>query len=273
MHGLSFEFFAPRSHAGSLRLLCAQQHLVRFAPKFVSVTRSASMGHRAHLDVVASTLRVFPSTAPHVLLCALPGDMSRELGAYARLGVRHLVLLMGDHRRTPVQKGAAELVSLVRRTYGDAFYIDVAAYPDGHPMSATVYDDVRSLARKVRCGANSAITQCFYNPDAYCRLQDELYRLGISVPVTPGIMPTLSHAYMSRFILPSGVDVPSWILKRLDALRDCSASVIDFGEDVARALCDSLAERGATDFHLYTLNDHQTVGRVCQHILGPASAG
>nr|AAM75976.1 5, 10-methylenetetrahydrofolate reductase [Candidatus Tremblaya princeps] len=272
MPGLSFEFFAPRSHAGSIRLMCAQQVLSRFVPRFVSVTRSTSLGQQAHIDTIASTLSVFPRTAPHVLFCQCPRALARELRAYELLGIRHLVLLRGDNGIAPGSIGAPELVSMVRRSYGEAFYIDVAAYPDGHPMSSTIFEDVRALARKVRCGANSAITQCFYNPDAYYRLQDELQRLGVSLPVTPGIMPVLSHDYMSRFILPSGVDVPAWILKRLEALRYCSASVLEFGTDVALSLCESLAARGASDFHLYTMNDHRAVWRVCEHVLGSADA-
>lgn len=258
---LSFEFFPPKTQEGLTNLVAAARKLSACNPHFFSVTFGAGGSTRAGTIETVALLNKETgiNVAPHL---ACIGTSKQEiceiLKQYQSTGIRRLVALRGDIPSGMVNAGelhhASELVALIRAETGDHFYIEVAAYPEFHPQAKTMTDDVLNLKRKFEAGANSAITQYFFNPDAYFYFLDDCARAGIHMPVVPGIMPITQFSSLARFSDTCGAEIPRWIRKRLESYGDDVASIQSFGLEVVTGLCERLLAGGAPGLHFYTLN-------------------
>jgi methylenetetrahydrofolate reductase (NADPH) len=269
---LSFEFFPPKTQEGveKLRATCAQLALLK--PKFVSVTFGAGGStQQGTLDTVVEMAQEGFEAAPHLSCIGSSKESLREiLGAYREHGIRHIVALRGDLPSGMGEVGelryASELVSFVRAEHGDWFNIEVAAYPEYHPQARSPKADLENFARKVKAGANSAITQYFYNADAYFRFVDEAKKLGVDVPIVPGIMPITNFSQLMRFSEMCGAEVPKWIARRLESFGDDREAIRAFGLDVVTGLCQRLVKEGAPGLHFYTLNGAAATRTVCERL-------
>ena len=257
---LSFEFFPPKTPEGAAKLRTARQQLYPLKPEFCSVTFGAGGStQEGTFATVAEILAEGVSAASHFSCVGATRDTVRQqLVTLRDMGVQRLVALRGD---LPSGYGlggefqyASDLVAFVRAEFGDAFYIEVAAYPEFHPQARSPQDDLQAFATKVKAGANSAITQYFYNTDAYFRFVDDAYKLGVDIPVVPGIMPITSSTQLLRFSDACGAEIPRWIRLRLQAYGDDIASIRDFGHEVVLDLCDQLRTAGVPGLHFYTMN-------------------
>jgi len=256
----SLEFFPPRTEEGAAKLRATRRELAALKPAFCSVTFGA--GGSTREGTLATVLEIRAEGlqgAPHISCIGSTRDGIRDvLAQYRRHGIRHLVALRGDLPSGSADVGdfryANELVRFIRDETGDWFHIDVAAYPEYHPQSRTPDDDLASFQRKVDAGANSAITQYFFNPDAYWRFVDACAARGMNVPIVPGIMPISSFTKLARFSDACGAEIPRWIRRRLEAFGDDAASLRAFGLDVVTSMCRALIERGTPGLHFYTLN-------------------
>jgi len=256
----SLEFFPPRTDDGVAKLRAARVEFARLKPSFCSVTFGA--GGSTREGTLATVLEIRADGmegAPHISCIGSTRDGIRDvLDQYRRHGIRHLVALRGDLPSGTADVGdfryANELVRFIRDETGDWFHIDVAAYPEYHPQSRNPDDDIESFRRKIDAGANSAITQYFFNADAYWSFVDACRDRGINVPIVPGIMPISSYTKLARFSDACGAEIPRWIRRRLEGYGDDSASIRAFGLDVVTRMCASLIERGAPGLHFYTLN-------------------
>ena len=258
---MSCEFFPPRTEAGVENLLLAQQSLNDvIRPEYYSVTFGAGGSTRDRtLEMVRLLAANDINVAPHIsCIGSSKEQISKLLTDYIELGVTRLVTLRGDipesGETTKELSHASELVAFIRETTGEHFTIEVAAYPEYHPESATPQSDFEHFKNKVDAGANGAITQYFYNIDAYSRFIDNCEKANISIPVTPGIMPITNFASLARFSDACGAEIPRWIRKQLEAYADDKASLLAFGLDVVSGLCNRLLEQGAPGLHFYTLN-------------------
>ena len=257
----SVEFSPPRSAEAVEKLRATRTELARVAPAYYSVTFGA--GGSTREGTTSTTLEIHGAglhAVPHISCIASTRASVRELlDMYRRAGIRHLVALRGDAPSGVVGSSgefryAADLVELVRAEYGDWFRIEVAAYPEFHPQARSPADDLLNFVRKVRAGADSAITQYFYNADAYFRFVDDVTRLGCSVPIVPGIMPITNFTQLARFSDNCGAEIPRWVRRRLESFGDDRASIRAFGADVVTALCERLLAHGAPGLHFYTMN-------------------
>lgn len=257
---LSFEFFPPKTPEGAAKLRTARQQLYPLKPEFCSVTFGAGGStQEGTFATVAEILAEGVSAASHFSCVGATRDTVRQqLVTLRDMGVQRLVALRGD---LPSGYGlggefqyASDLVAFVRAEFGDAFYIEVAAYPEFHPQARSPQDDLQAFATKVKAGANSAITQYFYNTDAYFRFVDDAYKLGVDIPVVPGIMPITSSTQLLRFSDACGAEIPRWIRLRLQAYGDDIASIRAFGLEVVTDLCDQLRTAGVPGLHFYTMN-------------------
>ncbi|MFW9620909.1 MAG: methylenetetrahydrofolate reductase [NAD(P)H] [Macromonas sp.] len=257
---LSFEFFPPKTPEGAAKLRTARQQLYPLKPEFCSVTFGAGGStQEGTFATVAEILAEGVSAASHFSCVGATRDTVRQqLVTLRDMGVQRLVALRGD---LPSGYGlggefqyASDLVAFVRAEFGDAFYIEVAAYPEFHPQARSPQDDLQAFATKVKAGANSAITQYFYNTDAYFRFVDDAYKLGVDIPVVPGIMPITSSTQLLRFSDACGAEIPRWIRLRLQAYGDDIASIRAFGHEVVLDLCDQLRTAGVPGLHFYTMN-------------------
>lgn len=257
----SVEFSPPRSPEAVEKLRATRTELSRVAPAYYSVTFGA--GGSTREGTLNTTLEIHAAglhAVPHISCIASTRDSVRELlDTYRRAGIRHLVALRGDAPSGVVGiagefRYAADLVELVRAEYGDWFRIEVAAYPEFHPQARSPADDLANFVRKVRAGADSAITQYFYNADAYFRFVDDVARLGCSVPIVPGIMPITNFAQLARFSDNCGAEIPRWVRRRLESFGDDRVSIRAFGADVVASLCERLLAHGAPGLHFYTMN-------------------
>jgi methylenetetrahydrofolate reductase (NADPH) len=268
----SLEFFPPRTPEGTEKLRAARRQLAQLKPAFCSVTFGAGGSTReGTLSTVLEIRAEGLDGAPHISCIGSTGEGIRAvLDAYRAHGIRHLVALRGDLPSGTVDAGefryANELVEYIRRETGDWFHIDVAAYPESHPQSRNPQQDLDNFARKVEAGANSAITQYFYNPDAYWSFVDACADRGLDVPIVPGIMPIASFSKLARFSDGCGAEIPRWIRRRLEGYGDDSASIRAFGLDVVTSLCASLLERGAPGLHFYTLNQAGLTSTIWQRL-------
>jgi len=258
---VSCEFFPPRTEAGVEKLKTAQQVLDDMVkPAYYSVTFGAGGTTRDRtLEVVKLLLANGDNIAPHISCIGSSKQQLNELlQEYISLGVDRLVTLRGDIPEegdsTRELSYANELVSFIRETTGDHFTIEVAAYPEYHPESVTPQSDFAHFKQKVDAGADGAITQYFYNIDAYKRFMDNCLSENISIPVTPGIMPITNYESLARFSDACGAEIPRWIRKQLEAYADDKDSLQAFGLDVVTDLCNQLLEFGAPGLHFYTLN-------------------
>lgn len=258
---ISFEFFPPKTLEGKKNLTLAINALTQQRPSFFSVTFGAGGTMRDNsLDVVRKLQQetTIP-IAPHLsCIGSVRSEITDILQEYKSLGFKRIVALRGDLPSGMGEVGeyryASELITLIREVTGDYFRIDVAAYPEIHPQALSPMNDVLNLKRKFEAGANSAITQYFYNPDAYFYYVDECARQGIHMPIVPGIMPIMQFSRLARFSDMCGAEIPRWIRKRLEAYGDDSVAIQAFGTEVVYRLCQQLMEGGAPGFHFYTLN-------------------
>ena len=262
----SVEFFPPRTAEGIAKLRATRRELAGLRPAFCSVTFGA--GGSTREGTLATVLEIRDEGlegVPHLSCVGSTREGIREvLAQYRSHGIRHLVALRGDLPSGMVDVGdfryANELVRFIRDETGDWFHIDVAAYPEFHPQARNPDDDIASFQRKIDAGANSAITQYFFNTDAYWHFVDACASRGLDVPIVPGIMPIGSFTKLARFSDACGAEIPRWIRRRLEGLGDDAASIRAFGLDVVTRMCASLVERGAPGLHFYTLNQsHLTI--------------
>lgn len=256
---ISFEFFPPKTPEGREKLLATRDQLAVAQPEYFSVTYGAGGSTRDNTrDIVLQIHSDGYAVAPHL---SFGGDSQEAvldlLQSYKDAGVRKLVALRGD---MPSGMGihklvnANELVAIVRKHFGDHFHINVAAYPEIHPDAQNYQRDIFWLGEKFRAGADCAITQYFYNTDAYFYFMDECARQGIDKPIIPGIMPITNYQNLVRFSDACGADIPRWLRQRLSAFGDDSQGLKAFGEEVVTRLCEKLLAAGAPGFHFYTMN-------------------
>jgi len=261
----SFEFFPPNTPEGRDKLRTVTAELAVLQPKFFSVTYGAGGSTRDRtLDTVLEIQGSGHQAAPHISCIASTQAGIREtLAGYRDHGIKHLVALRGDLPSGLATAGefryAHELVEFARREFGRHFFIEVAAYPEYHPQARNALEDLRNFKRKVDAGADSAITQYFYNADSYFHFLDECAAMGISIPIVPGIMPINRFSQLARFSDACGAEIPRWIRNKLEAYGDDNDSVRAFGLDVVTTLCERLLKGGAPGLHFYTLNQSAAV--------------
>ena len=268
----SFEFFPPNTPEGQEKLRATTRQLAQLKPKFFSVTFGAGGSTRDRtLGTVLDIRAMGEAAAPHISCIASTRENIREwLQRYQENGIKHLVALRGDLPSGLAASGefryANELVAFIRKEFGDTFHIEVAAYPEFHPQARNAQDDLASFKRKIESGADSAITQYFYNAEAYYRFVDECEAMGLAIPIVPGIMPIGRFSQLARFSDACGAEIPRWIRKRLEGYGDDVASIRSFGLDVVTALCDDLLRQGAPGLHFYTLNKSNATVRVLKNL-------
>ena len=257
---VSFEFFPPKTPEGAEKLRAVRQQLYGQKPEFCSVTYGAGGStQQGTFDTVGAILAEGVDAASHFsCIGATKASVREQLTTLKAMGVKRLVALRGD---LPSGYGiggefhyASDLVAFIRAETGRDFHIEVAAYPEVHPQAKSPESDLQAFATKVRAGADSAITQYFFNSDAYFRFVDEAHRLGVDAPVVPGIMPITSSTQLMRFSDACGAEIPRWIRLRLQAYGDDIASIKAFGLDVVTDLCDQLRNAGVPALHFYTMN-------------------
>jgi methylenetetrahydrofolate reductase (NADPH) len=257
----SFEFFPPKTEDGINRLAATSKALAAVHPRFFSVTFGAggSTRDRTFNTVISLQKNSGIDTAPHLSCISSTRENIREmLNGYCNRGINHIVALRGDMPSGMGEAGefryANELVAFIREETGDHFHIEVAAYPEYHPQATSPDKDLENFKRKVDAGASSAITQYFYNPDAYFRFIDRCNSVNIDIDIVPGIMPITNYYQLARFSDACGAEIPRWIRKRLEAYGENLESIRAFGEEVVTRLCAQLLEKGAPGLHFYTLN-------------------
>ena len=257
---ISFEFFPPKTPEGTAKLRLIRQDLYRLKPEFCSVTFGAGGStQEGTFATVRDILAEGVDAASHFsCVGATKAVVRQQLATLQAMGVKRLVALRGD---LPSGYGAggefhyaSDLVAFIRSETGDAFHIEVAAYPEIHPQAKSADADLQAYVTKVKAGAHSAITQYFFNSDAYFRFVDDAYKLGADVPVVPGIMPITSSTQLMRFSDACGAEIPRWIRLRLQGFGDDTASIRSFGLDVITDLCDQLRNGGVPGIHFYTMN-------------------
>ncbi len=256
----SFEFFPPQTPEGVERLAATRKQLAKLKPEFFSVTFGAGGSTRDRtLESVRQIKQEGYAAAPHLSCVGSTRENIRAiLETYKNLGINRIVALRGDLPSGMATTGefqyANELVSYIREQTGNHFHIEVAGYPEVHPQAKSVRSDLLNFKRKIEAGADSAITQYFYNADSYFRFVDECRKLGVTVPVVPGIMPIVKFAQLARFSDACGAEIPRWMRKTLEGFGDDSEAIQAFGLDVVTTLCERLLAGGAPGLHFYTLN-------------------
>lgn len=270
---ISLEFFPPRDMAAQEKLVRSAKQLLALHPEYVSVTFGAGGSTRSGTqDTVRMMQNLGCEVAPHLSCIGTTRAVLGEiLDAYRAQGVRRLVALRGD---LPSGMGgdagdlhyASHLVQFIREHSGDWFHVEVAAYPESHPQSATAQSDLDHFVTKVKAGADSAITQYFFNADAYFDFVDRVRARGLDIPVVPGIMPITNHAQLARFSTMCGAEIPRWIKLRLTDFGDDKASIKAFGIDVIGRMCQQLLDGGVPGLHFYTLNSADTTMAICRQL-------
>ncbi|TAK48245.1 MAG: methylenetetrahydrofolate reductase [NAD(P)H] [Betaproteobacteria bacterium] len=268
----SFEFFPPKTPEGKDKLRATWQQLARLGPRFFSVTFGAGGSTReGTLETVLEIRAAGHEAAPHIsCVASTRAEIAAQLERYRAHGIRHLVALRGDLPSGVAAAGefryANELVAFIRESTGDWFRIEVACYPEFHPQTRNAADEVRNFKRKIDAGADAAITQYFYNADAYFRFVDDCRAAGIAVPIVPGIMPIGNFSQLARFSDACGAEIPRWMRIKLESYRDDSASIRAFGLEVVTALCEKLLAAGAPGLHFYTLNQAALTTAIWQRL-------
>jgi methylenetetrahydrofolate reductase (NADPH) len=257
---ISFEFFPPQTAEGIEKLNATRKQLAPLKPEFFSVTFGAGGSTRDRtLETVQQIQADGYSAAPHLSCVGSTRDNIRAiLQTYKTLGIKRIVALRGDLPSGMATTGefqyANELVSFIRAETGDHFHIEVAAYPEFHPQAKSPRDDLLNFERKVKAGSDSAITQYFYNADSYFYFVEQCHKLGITIPIVPGIMPIGKFSQLARFSDACGAEIPRWVRKTLESYGDDSASIQAFGMDVVTQMGERLLAGGAPGLHFYTLN-------------------
>jgi methylenetetrahydrofolate reductase (NADPH) len=271
-HTFSFEFFPPKTQEGKVKLRATWQQLAVLEPRFFSVTFGAGGStQQGTLDTVLEIRSAGHNAAPHLsCVASTKAEIALTLSRYRENGIRHVVALRGDMPSGLASAGelryANELVAFIRESTGDWFTIEVACYPEYHPQTRNAADELKNFKRKIDAGANSAITQYFYNADAYFRFVDDCASAGIDVPIVPGIMPIGNFAQLARFSDACGAEIPRWMRVKLESFHDDSASIRAFGVDVVTALCERLLLGGAPGLHFYTLNQAAPASAIWQRL-------
>ena len=256
----SIEFYPPKTAEGAEKLRVARRQLATLKPKYFSVTFGAGGStQQGTLDTVLDILADGEDAAPHLSCVGGSRDSIRAiLAQFRQHGIRRLVALRGDlpsgYGGAGELRYASELVEFIRAETGDWFHIEVAAYPEVHPQARSPQDDLQNFARKVQAGANAAITQYFYNADAYFQFVDATRKLGLDVPIVAGIMPITNYTQLMRFSDMCGAEIPRWVRLKLASFGDDSASIKAFGLDVVTQLCERLLDGGAPGLHFYSMN-------------------
>ena len=257
----SFEFFPPKTDKGAENLRAVRNELAALNPRFFSVTYGAGGSTQANtLNTVLEIQRDSGiEAAPHLSCVGSSAEQIREiLDTYRNNGIKHIVALRGDlpsgSRDLGQFRYANELVEFIRKETGDHFNIEVAAYPEMHPQAPNLKVDIDNFVRKVNAGANSAITQYFFNADAYWHFVDECVKKGVEIPIVPGIMPITNYSQLARFSDMCGAEIPRWLRKQLETYADDVESIAKFGEEFISLLCENLLETGAPGLHFYTMN-------------------
>ena len=269
---LSFEFFPTRTEEGRKKVAITRQQLRQFNPEFFSCTFGAGGTTRdGTLQTVLDIMAEDTPAAPHLSCVGSSSeDITDILNTYRAHDIRHIVALRGDipsgMGMTDGFRYANELVSFIREQHGDWFHIEVAAYPEYHPQAKSAQTDLDYFVQKCYAGADSAITQYFYNIDAYFAFVDAVRAKGIDIPIVPGIMPIASFSNLCRFSDMCGAEVPRWLRLKLQAYGDDTASIKALGLDVVTDLCGRLLSQGAPSLHFYTLNQAGLVSTVCQRL-------
>ena len=257
---ISIEFFPPQTTEGVEKLRVVRGKLAALKPEFFSVTYGAGGSTRERtFSVIKEIAAEGFNAAPHLSCVGSTRDNIREiLMEYRAAGIRRIVALRGDLPSGMAEAGefryANELIEFIRTETGEHFHLDVAAYPEWHPQARFPRDDLASFARKAKAGANSAITQFFYNADAYFHFVDEVHKLGVDIPIIPGIMPIANFSKLSRFSDACGTELPRWMRRKFEGLSDDTESIRAFGLDVVSALCERLLAGGAPGLHFYSMN-------------------
>ncbi len=269
---ISFEFFPPNTPVGSDKLKTVVADLAAVRPEFFSVTYGAGGATRDKtLATVQDIAALGFEAAPHLSCVGSTRDGIREiLATYRAQGIRRLVALRGDLPSGTAVAGefryAADLIDFIRAEQGRDWHIEVAAYPEYHPQQRYAKKDLEHFAAKVRAGADSAITQFFFNPDAYFHFVDEVRKLGVTAPIVPGIMPIHNYAKIAQFAARDGIEIPRWVALKMEGFLDDAASVRAFGLEVVTQLCERLVAGGAPGIHFYTLNQSALSLEVCRRL-------
>jgi methylenetetrahydrofolate reductase (NADPH) len=269
---ISFEFFPPKTPEGAEKLVAVRQKLYELKPQFFSVTYGAGGSTQdGTLQTVQAILKDGFDAAPHFsCIGASKESVRKQLELFKQAGIKRMVALRGDlpsgYGAFGEFKYASELIAFIRAETGDAFHIEVGCYPEMHPQAKSPETDLLAYAMKVKAGASSAITQYFFNSDAYFRFVDDAHKLGATIPVVPGIMPITNSSQLMRFSDACGAEIPRWIRTRLQAFGDDTASIKSFGLDVITDLCDQLRNAGVPGLHFYTMNQAATVTEICKRL-------
>jgi len=256
----SFEFFPPKTPEGVVKLRATWKELSALKPKFFSVTYGAGGSTRDRtLETVLEIQADGSDAAPHLsCIGSTRADIAATLDLYKSKGVRHVVALRGDLPSGAASVGelryASDLVAFIREITGSHFHVEVACYPEFHPQARGAEDDLRAFKRKVDAGADAALTQYFFNADAYFRFVDDCERLNISIPIVPGIMPIGNFSQLARFSDACGAEIPRWLRLKMQSYGDDAESVRSLGLDVVTELCERLLSQGAPGIHFYTMN-------------------
>jgi methylenetetrahydrofolate reductase (NADPH) len=269
---ISFEFFPPNTPVGSEKLKTVVAELGALRPQYFSVTYGAGGSTR---DKTLATVRDIAAlgyeAAPHIsCVGATREGVAAILASYRAQNIRRLVALRGDLPSGTATVGefryAAELIRFIRETQGPDWHIETACYPEVHPQQRYAKRDLQYFADKVAAGASSAITQFFYNPDAYFHFVGEARKLGVTVPIVPGIMPILNYARIAQFAARDGIDIPRWVALKMEGFMDDAASIRAFGLEVVTGLCERLVAGGAPGIHFYTLNQSALALEICRRL-------
>ncbi len=269
---ISFEFFPPKTEEGVLKLRETRKQLALLNPKFFSVTFGAGGSTRDRtMDAVLEIQAEGFEAAPHISgISSSKAEILSLLKTYQSHGIRRLVVLRGDLPSGEVSSGdfayASQLVAFIREQTGDWFQIEVAAYPETHPEARSAANDLKHFKTKVDAGANAAITQYFYNADAYFQFVDQCQRMGIEIPIVPGIMPIYNYTQLARFSNVCGAEIPRWLRLRLEDYGDDMASLRALGLDVVTDLCEKLLAGGAPGLHFYTLNQSGIISNIAERL-------
>ena len=269
---LSIEFFPPKTPEGVDKLSVVRQQLYALKPEFCSVTFGAGGSTQEGTFSTVRDIQAEGMPAASHLSCigATQETVRAQLAILKAMGIKRLVALRGDLPSGYGMGGAfqyaSDLVAFIRAETGDDFHIEVAVYPEAHPQARSPASDLKAYAAKAEAGANAAITQYFYNADAYFRFVEEADALGITLPVVPGIMPIISSMQLMRFSDACGAEIPRWIRLRLQSFGDDSASIKAFGLDVVTALCEQLRAGGAPGLHFYSMNQSGPTLEICKRL-------
>ena len=276
-HNFSIEFFPPKTPEGVEKLRVTRRKLAELNPTYFSVTFGAGGStQQGTLDTVLDIMADGHAAAPHLSCIGATRESIRAiLQQFQQQGIRRLVALRGD---LPSGYGGAgelryanELVEFIRQETGDWFHIEVAAYPEMHPQARSPHDDLQNFARKIGAGANAAITQYFYNADAYFQFVDNVRKLGIEVPIVAGIMPITNYTQLMRFSDMCGAEIPRWVRLKLASFGDDSASIKAFGLDVVTDLAERLLAGGAPGLHFYSMNQAAATTAIWQRLTGQST--